>query len=90
VTKAELVAAMAEKSGLSKAQANAALQAFVECVTISLKSGTEVRLVGFGAFTPVDRPAGMARNPKTGVAVMRPAMKTARFKVGDALKGALN
>ena len=90
MTKAELVAAMADKTGLNKTQANAALQAFIESVTTSLKSGTEVRLVGFGSFVPVKRPAGMARNPRTGASVPRPASKTARFKVGEGLKNALN
>lgn len=90
MTKAELVAAMADKTGLNKTQANAALQAFIESVTASLKSGTEVRLVGFGSFVPVKRAAGMARNPRTGQAVKRPASRTARFRVGEGLKNALN
>ncbi|MDB5429564.1 MAG: DNA-binding protein [Caulobacter sp.] len=90
MTKAELVAAMADKTGLNKTQANAALQAFIESVTTSLKSGTEVRLVGFGSFVPVKRAAGTARNPRTGATVQRPASKTARFKVGEGLKNALN
>jgi DNA-binding protein HU-beta len=90
MTKAELVAAMADKTGLNKTQANAALQAFIESVTTSLKSGAEVRLVGFGSFVPVKRAAGTARNPRTGATVQRPASKTARFKVGEGLKSALN
>ena len=65
-------------------------QAFIESVTTSLKSGTEVRLVGFGSFVPVKRAAGTARNPRTGATVQRPASKTARFKVGEGLKNALN
>jgi len=59
-------------------------------VTDSLKSGNEVRLVGFGSFMPVDRPAGTARNPRTGAAVKRAASKTARFRIGEGLKNALN
>lgn len=90
MTKAELVAAMADKTGLNKTQANAALQAFIESVTTTLKSGAEVRLVGFGSFVPVKRAAGTARNPRTGATVQRPASKTARFKVGEGLKSALN
>jgi DNA-binding protein HU-beta len=90
MTKAELVAQMADKTGLNKTQANAALQAFIESVTTSLKSGAEVRLVGFGSFVPVKRAAGTARNPRTGATVQRPASKTARFKVGEGLKSALN
>jgi DNA-binding protein HU-beta len=90
MTKAELVAAMAEKSGLNKAQTKDALEAFINSVTEALKGGHEVRLVGFGSFMPVDRAAGTARNPRTGESVNRPASKTARFRVGEALKGALN
>src|ERR1700744_3235383 len=90
MTKAELVAAIAHKTGLKQAQAKDALDAMLGSVTESLKAGNEVRLVGFGSFTPVDRPAGMARNPRTGAAVKRPASKTARFRVGDSLKAALN
>lgn len=90
MTKAELVSAIAERSGLTKAQAREALEAFTASVTECLKRGEEVRLVGFGSFTPVTRPAGAARNPRTGAAVHRPAANTCRFRVGDALKGALN
>ncbi len=90
MTKAELVAAMAEKSGLNRAQAKDALEAFIDSVTGSLKSGQDVRLVGFGTFKVARRPAGMARNPRTGAAVKRPASTTCRFQVGEGLKGALN
>ena len=90
MTKAELVAAMAEKSGLNKVQVKNVLDAFVDCVTLSIKSGAEVRIVGFGSFAPVERKAGLARNPRTGEQVKRPASKTVRFKVGEGLKSALN
>jgi len=90
MTKAELVSAIAVKSGLSKSQAKEALEAFTTSVTETLKKGEEVRLVGFGSFMPVKRPAGLARNPRTGAAVKRPASNTCRFRVGEALKGSLN
>ncbi len=90
MTKAELVAAIAQKTGLKQAQAKEALDAMIGSVTESLRAGDEVRLVGFGSFTPVDRPAGKARNPRTGAPVERPASKTARFRAGDSLKSALN
>ena len=90
MTKAELISAIAEKAGLNKIQAKDALEAFLGSVTDSLKAGNEVRLVGFGSFLPVDRKAGTARNPRTGETVNRPASKTCRFQVGEALKGALN
>ena len=90
MTKAELVTSIAEKSGLNKAQAKDALEAFIESVTTSLKAGDEVRLVGFGSFVPVKRAAGTARNPRTGEPVKTAASKTARFRVGEGLKAALN
>lgn len=90
MTKAELVAAMAEKANLNRAQAKDALEAFINSVTHSLKSGQDVRLVGFGTFRAVSRPAGIARNPKTGEKVKRKASRTCRFQAGDALKGLLN
>lgn len=90
MTKAELVNAIADKAGLNKTQAKDALEAFIDSVTASLKAGQEVRLVGFGSFVPVNRAAGQARNPRTGETVSRPASKTARFRVGEGLKGALN
>ena len=90
MTKAELVSAIADKAGLNKTQARDALEAFLHSVTDSLKSGNEVRLVGFGSFMPVDRPAGTARNPRTGAAVKKAASKSARFRIGEGLKNALN
>ena len=90
MTKAELISAIAEKAGLNKNQSRDALEAFLGSVTESLKSGHEVRLVGFGSFLPVERKEGVARNPRTGEAVKRPASRTARFRVGEGLKGALN
>ena len=90
MTKAELINAMADAAGLSKEQAKKALDAFTDSVTSSLKSGNDVRLVGFGTFVAVTRAAGTARNPRTGETVARPASKTARFRVGEGLKGSLN
>ena len=90
MTKAELVTAIAQKSGLTKIQARDSLEAFVDCVTASLKDGAEVRIVGFGSFLPVSRAAGLARNPRTGAQVKRPASRTARFRPGEGLKSALN
>jgi len=90
MTKSELVAAIADRAGLNKTQAKEALEAFISSVSHSLKAGKEVRLVGFGSFVPVRRPAGAARNPKTGEAVARPATRTCRFRAGEALKNELN
>ncbi len=90
MTKAELIGAIADKTGLNKTQAKDALEAFIASVTGSLKADKEVRLVGFGSFVPVKRAAGKARNPKTGAPVNRPASRTARFRIGESLKSALN
>ena len=90
MTKAELIGEISEKAGLTRAQAKDALDAFVGAVTRALKTGQEVRLVGFGSFTPVKRAAGMARNPKTGAKVTRAASVTCRFRAGESLKGSLN
>ncbi len=90
MTKAELVSAIARRTGLQKVQAKNAVDAFVASVTGELKAGKEVRLVGFGSFVPVERAARMARNPKTGAPVNSPAFKTARFKAGESLRATLN
>jgi DNA-binding protein HU-beta len=90
MTKAELVAAIADKTGLNRTQSKDALDAVLDSVAATLKAGQEVRLVGFGSFVPVERKAGTARNPRTGETVKRAASKTARFRVGEGLKSALN
>ena len=66
------------------------LDALLDTVSSALRDGAEVRLVGFGTFSRLYRPAGLARNPRTGEAVRRPAMHTARFRAGDGLKRSLN
>ena len=90
MTKAELVEAIARETGLQRAQAKRAIDVFVASVTGELKAGRQVRLVGFGSFVPVHRPARMARNTKTGARVESPACRTARFRIGESLRGALN
>lgn len=90
MTKAEMITAISEKANISKVQAKDALEAFTGSVTEALRAGKQVRLVGFGSFLPVSRMAGVARNPRTGAAVQRPASNTCRFRVGEGLKAALN
>jgi DNA-binding protein HU-beta len=90
MTKAELIAAMSEKANISKVQARDALDAFTGSICDAIKAGKDVRLVGFGTFTHVTRKAGVARNPRTGASVQRPASVTCRFRVGDSLKASLN
>jgi len=90
MTKGELAEAIAARTGLNKAQAKDALEALIHVVSTSLKAGNEVRLVGFGSFVPVKRPAGVARNPRTGETVKRAASRTCKFRVADGLKATLN
>jgi DNA-binding protein HU-beta len=89
MTKAELIAAIAERSGLKPGQAKEALDAFMAAVGDSLGKGEDVRLVGFGTFTTVTKPARNVRNPRTGESVVRPEHRAVKFRVGEGLKSAL-
>lgn len=90
MNKTELVAAMAAKSGLDKAEAAKALKAFEEVVTEELANGGKVQLVGFGTFDVAERAAREGRNPKTKEVMPIPASKAPKFKAGKALKDAVN
>ena len=90
MNKTELIVALAQKADLSKKDAEKAINAFVEVVTESLKAGEKVQLVGFGTFEAKDRPARVARNPRTGEEIQIEASKTASFKAGKALKDSVN
>ena len=90
MNKAELSAAIAAKSGLTKKDSEKALRAFEEAVTDELVKGGKVQLVGFGTFDVAERAAREGRNPQTGDAMPIPASKAPRFKVGKALKDAVN
>jgi len=90
MNKTELIAAIAAGSGLTKKDSEKALRAFEEAVTDELVKGGKVQLVGFGTFDVADRAAREGRNPQTGDAMPIPASKAPRFKVGKALKDAVN
>jgi len=90
MNKAELVAAIAEKSEMTKKDSEKALQAFVDAVTEELSNGGKVQLVGFGTFDVAERKAREGRNPQSGEPMTIPASKAPRFKVGKALKDAVN
>ncbi len=90
MNKTELVAAIAEKTELSKKDAEKALKAFTEVVADELKKGEKIQLVGFGTFEVAERPAREGRNPRTGEPMPIPASKSPRFKAGKALKDSLN
>ncbi len=85
MNKAELVAKLAEDAGITKAQANAALDSFTDTITKTLKGGDKVTLVGFGTFSVAKRQARTGRNPQTGAAIKIKAKKVARFKAGKEL-----
>jgi DNA-binding protein HU-beta len=90
VTKADLVNAIAEKAGLSKADAEKALKAVTDAVTDALKADEKVSLVGFGTFSVGQRAARQGQNPQTGAKINIPAAKVPKFKAGKALKDAVN
>ena len=85
MTKVELVEFMAEKAGLTKADAGRALDAFMEGVTKGLKKEGRVALVGFGTFNNKKRAARTARNPQTGAEINIAAKKVVKFKPGAEL-----
>ena len=90
MNKAELIANMAEKAGLSKKDAEAALNAFVASVEGALKKDDKVQLVGFGSFEVRKRAARKGRNPQTKEEIKIPASKAPVFKAGKALKDLVN
>jgi DNA-binding protein HU-beta len=89
MNKSELIEAVATHSGLSKADADRAVNAFTESVKKSLKKGNSVALVGFGTFKVSKRSARTGRNPQTGATIKIAAKKVPRFTAGKALKDAV-
>lgn len=89
MNKAELIAKIAEDTGINKTEANAALDSFIEAVTKTLKAGGKVTLVGFGTFSVSKRSARNGRNPQTGEVIKIKARKVARFKAGKELAAKL-
>jgi len=89
MNKADLINAMAEKAGLSKADSKKALDGFIGAVTKALASGDKVSLVGFGSFSVASRAARTGINPATKNAIKIPAKKVAKFKAGAELATAV-
>jgi DNA-binding protein HU-beta len=85
MNKAELISKLADDAGITKTQANAALDSFVSAVTKTLKGGGKVTLVGFGTFSVSKRAARNGRNPQTGAVIKIKAKKVAKFKAGKEL-----
>ena len=86
MNKTELVAAMAEKAGVSKKDAEKALGAFIDVVGETLKKGDKIQLVGFGTFETRARAAREGKNPQTGAKIKIAACTVPAFKAGKALK----
>ena len=90
MNKTELIAAIAEKTELSKKDAEKAVKAFTDVVSEELKKGEKIQLVGFGTFEVAERPAREGRNPRTGETMTIAATKAPTFKAGKALKDMVN
>ena len=89
MNKADLISKIADDAGITKTQANATVDSFVEAVTKTLKGGGKVTLVGFGTFSVTKRAARNGRNPQTGEVIKIKAKKVARFKAGKELTAKL-
>ena len=90
MNKAELITSMAEKSKLTKKDAELALKALIESVEESLEKGEKVQLVGFGTFETRDRAAREGRNPRTKEVINIPATTVPVFKAGKEFKDKVN
>ena len=90
MNKNELIDRISEKTGLSKLDANNALDAVTDEITDAMKAGEEIILVGFGSFKVGTRAARTGRHPQTGKPMQIAASKVVKFKVGKKLKDAVN
>ena len=90
MNKAELIAAVAEKAGLSKKDSEAAVTAALDAITAALEDGDKVQLVGFGSFEVKPRAARTGRKPGTDETIEIPACKVPTFKAGKLLKDAVD
>ena len=90
MNKNDLVSAVASNTGMSKAASAKAVEGVFDAISGALSSGGDVRIVGFGTFSVVNRKATTGRNPRTGQAIQIPASKQPKFKAGKGLKDAVN
>jgi DNA-binding protein HU-beta len=90
VNKSELIQAVADGSGLSRADATRATDSLLDAITQALKGKDEVRLIGFGTFSVAHRKATQGRNPQTGAPIQLKASNQPKFKPGKGLKDAVN
>ena len=90
MNKQDLVSKVADSADISKQKAASAVDAVIDAIKGSLKTGEDVRLVGFGTFSVSNRAATTGRNPRTGEPIQIPASKQPKFKAGKELKEAVN
>jgi DNA-binding protein HU-beta len=90
MNKNDLIAVVADSTGMSKANAGQAVDATFDAITNALKQGDEVKVIGFGNFVVAKRAASTGRNPRTGEAIAIAASKTPKFRAGKGLKDAVN
>jgi DNA-binding protein HU-beta len=90
VNKSELIEAIAERSGLTKADSERALAAIIDTVVDTVRSGEKVNIIGFGAFSVSERKARVGRNPATGGTLKIAASKAPKFSAGAGFKAAVN
>lgn len=90
MNKKELINEIAESASISKQEAGKALDAFMQAISDSMKSGDKVQITGFGTFSVANRAARTARNPQTGKQMQIPAAKVVKFKAGSLLAEQVN
>lgn len=90
MNKQDLSSSVADSTGLTKSDANRAVDAVLDVITATLKKGGEIRLAGFGTFRVAKRAARTGRNPQTGAAINIPASKQPKFSAGKSLKDVVN
>ncbi len=90
MNKNDLISNISENTGLTKVDSAKAVDAFISAVTSSLKSGNDVRLVGFGTYSVSKRAASTGRNPRTGESIKIAARNLPKFKAGKTLQDAIN
>ncbi len=89
MNKTDMVTKLAEKNGMTKADAQKALNSLIEIISDEIKDGGRVALTGFGTFSIAERKPRTGRNPQTGQPIDIPARRVARFKAGKLLKDAV-
>ena len=90
MTKSELVSAVAVNAGLTKSAAENSVKGIIEAITVCLKKGDKLTLVGFGTFSTTKRGARKGQNPQTGKKINIPATVSPKFKAGKSLKDSVN